>query len=95
MSGGSARCAPSVWRVYWPRPYRCRWELKIPVSIRDYRDVTNVEEYIDMVGQRVVPPEPPPQPLPALLDIPYAESFADAVWQSRTGHPAVRPPGPG
>jgi hypothetical protein len=56
-----------------------RWELKIPVSIRDYRDVTGVEEYIDVVEQLVTPPRLPSQPLSAApLDIPYAVSFTDA-----------------
>lgn len=72
-----------------------QWALKIPPSIRDYRDVTSVEEYIDVVEQLVVPPEPPSQPLSAApLDIPYAVSFADAVWQSRTGFPLFARPDP-
>jgi hypothetical protein len=72
-----------------------RWELRIPVSIRDYRDVTTVEEYIDRVEQLVAPPEPPSQPLSAApLDIPYAVSFADAVWESRTGFPLFARPDP-
>jgi hypothetical protein len=75
-------------------PYK-QWELKIPVSIRDYRDVTSVEEYIDVVEHRAAPPEPPSQPLSAApLDIPYAVSFSDAVWQSRTGHPLFARPDP-
>jgi hypothetical protein len=72
-----------------------QWELKIPVHIREYRGVTSIEEYIDVVEQRVAPPEPPSQPLSAApLDIPYAVSFADAVWQSRTGFPLFARPDP-
>jgi len=72
-----------------------QWELKIPVHIRDYRDVASVEEYIDVVESRVTPPEPPSWPLSAApLDIPYAVSFADAVWQSRTGSPLFARPDP-
>lgn len=72
-----------------------RWELRIPISIRDFRDVTTVEEYIDHVEQLVAPPEPPSQPLSAApLGIPYAVSFADAVWESRTGFPLFARPDP-
>jgi hypothetical protein len=72
-----------------------RWELAIRVSIRDFRDVTSVEEYIDKVEQLVAPPEPPSQPLSAApLDIPCAVSFADAVWESRTGSPLFARPDP-
>lgn len=87
---------PYLWHGFSrPAQDSDRWELKIPVSIRDYRDVTSVEEYIDAVEQRVAPPEPPSQPLAAApLDIPYAASFADAVWQSRTGHPLFARPDP-
>jgi hypothetical protein len=69
------------------------WELQIRDSIRDYRDTTTIEEYIDRVEQLVSPPEAPTQPFTATpLDIPYAVSFADAVWESRTGSPLfVRP----
>ena len=43
----------------------------------------------------MAPPEPPSQPLSAApLDIPYAVSFADAVWQSRTGSPLFARPDP-
>jgi hypothetical protein len=42
-----------------------RWELRIPASIRNFRDVTTVEEYIDRVEQLVAPPGPAPQPLTA------------------------------
>jgi hypothetical protein len=71
------------------------WDLKIPASIRDYRDVTSAEDYIDKVERLVAPPEPPSHPLSAApLDIPYAISFADAVWQSRTGSPLFSRPDP-
>ncbi len=65
---------PYLWHGFSrPAQDSDQWELKIPVSIRDYRDVTSVEEYIDVVEQRVAPPEPPSQPLStAPLDIPYA-----------------------
>lgn len=87
---------PYLWHGFHrPAKDSDQWELKIPVYIRDYRDVTSVEEYIDVVEQRVAPPEPPSQPLSAApLDIPYAVSFADAVWQSRTGHPLFARPDP-
>lgn len=87
---------PYLWHGFSrPAQDSDQWELKIPVSIRDYRDVTSVEEYINAVEQRVAPPEPPSQPLSAApLDIPYAVSFADAVWQSRTGHPLFARPDP-
>ncbi len=72
-----------------------RWELRIPVSIRDFREVTAVEEYIDRVEQLVAPPDPPSQPLSAApLDIPYAVSFVDAVWESRTDFPLFARPDP-
>jgi hypothetical protein len=72
-----------------------QWDLKIPVYIRAYPDVTSIEEYIHVVEQRAAPPEPPSQPLSAApLDIPYAVSFADAVWQSRTGVPLFARPDP-
>jgi hypothetical protein len=72
-----------------------RWELQIPASIRDFRDVTSIENYIDKVEELVEPPEPPSQPLTAApLDIPYAVSFADAVWESRTGFPLFARPDP-
>lgn len=68
-----------------------RWELKIPVSIRDFRDVTTIEEYIDKVEQLVAPPEPPSQPLSGVpLDIPHAVSFADAIWGEPDWLPPVR-----
>ena len=43
----------------------------------------------------MAPPEPPSQPLSAApLDIPYAVSFTDAVWESRTGFPLFARPDP-
>lgn len=76
-----------------PAPGEDPWRVKIPVHIRDFRDVVSIEDYIDRVEQITMPPEPLSQPLSsAPLDIPYAVSFADAVWRSRTGHPLfVRP----
>ena len=87
---------PYLWHGFTrPDPEGERWELRIPVSIRDFRDVTTVEEYIDRVEQLVAPPNPPSQPLSAApLDIPYAVSFADAVWESRTGFPLFARPDP-
>jgi hypothetical protein len=87
---------PYLWHGFHrPAHDSDKWDLKIPVSIRDYRDITSVEEYIDTVEQIVAPPEPPSQPLSAApLHIPYAVSFADAVWQSRTGHPLFARPDP-
>lgn len=87
---------PYLWRGFGrPEPDSERWELTLPVSIRDFRDVTSVEEYIDRMEQLVTPAEPPSQPLSAApLDIPYAVSFADAVWQSRTGFPLFARPDP-
>jgi hypothetical protein len=85
---------PYLWHGFFrPDQTSERWELRLPASIRDFRDVTSVEEYIDKVEQLVEPPEPPSQPLSAApLDIPYAVSFADAVWEGRTGFPLfVRP----
>jgi hypothetical protein len=87
---------PYLWHGFGrPELQSERWELRIPVSIRDFRDVTTVEEYIDRLEQLVAPPEPPSQPLTAAaLDIPYAVSFADAVWESRTGFPLFARPDP-
>ncbi len=78
-----------------PAPDSDEWELWIAPAIRDYRDVTSAEEYIDVAERRAAPPEPPSQPLSAApLDIPFAVSFADAVWQSRTGYPLFARPDP-
>ena len=55
-----------------------QWELKIPVSIRDYRDVTSVEEYIDLVEHLVAPPEPPIGTLIRLRTIRHAIEHGDA-----------------
>jgi hypothetical protein len=87
---------PYLWRGFMrPDLESDRWELRIPVSIRGFRDVRTVEEYIDRVEQLVTPPEPPSQPLSAApLDIPYAVSFTDAVWESRTGFPLFARPDP-
>jgi hypothetical protein len=61
------------------------WNLEIRDSIREYRDVATIEEYIERVEQMVSPPEAPSQPFTATpLDIPYSVNFADAVWESRT-----------
>jgi hypothetical protein len=87
---------PYLWHGF-SRPDREseRWELRIPASIRDFCDVTSVEDYIDRMEQLVTPPGPPPQPLTAApLDIPYAVSFADAVWESRTRFPLFARPDP-
>ena len=87
---------PYLWHGFWrPDPSADQWEVKISASIRDYRDVTTIEEYIDRVQQLVSPPEPPIQPLTAApLDIPYAVGFVDAVWESRTGFPLFARPDP-
>lgn len=87
---------PYLWHGFWrPDPAADQWEVKIRVSIRDYRDVTTIEEYIDRVEQLVSPPEPPAQPLTAApLDIPFAIGYADAVWESRTGFPLFARPDP-
>ncbi len=72
-----------------------RWEVRIPVRIREFRDVTTIEEYIDRVEQLAAPAESPAQPLTAApLNIPYAVSFIDAVWESRTGYPLFARPDP-
>lgn len=87
---------PHLWRWFGrPDLESEQWVLTIPVSIRDFRDVTTVEEYIDKVEQLIAPPGPPPQPLSAApLDIPYAVSFVDAVWESRTSFPLFARPDP-
>ena len=76
-----------------PVPDRDPWKLEIRDSIRDFRDVTTIEEYIDRVEQMASPPGAPSQPFTAApLDIAYAVSFVDAVWESRTRSPLfVRP----
>lgn len=87
---------PYLWHGFHrPAQDSDEWDVRIPVSVRDYRDVTSAEEYIDTTERLVAPPEPPSQPLSAApLDIPYAVSFADAVWQSRTGFPLFARPDP-
>lgn len=87
---------PYLWRGFMrPDLGSDRWEMEIPVSIRGFRDVRTVEEYIDRVEQLVAPPDPPSQPLSAApLDIPYAVGFTDAVWESRTGFPLFTRPDP-
>jgi hypothetical protein len=87
---------PYLWNGFHrPAEDSEQWELKIPVHIRAYRGITSIEDYIDLVEQRVAPPEPLSQPLSAApLDIPYAVSFADAVWQSRTGASLFARPDP-
>jgi hypothetical protein len=87
---------PYLWRGFnRPDEESERWQLEIAASIRNFREVTTVEEYVDRVEQLVAPPEPPSQPLSAApLDIPYAVSFADAVWESRTGFPLFARPDP-
>jgi hypothetical protein len=87
---------PYLWHGFHrPAVDSDEWDIKIPVSIRDYREVTSAEEYIDTTERLAAPPEPPSQPLSAApLDIPYAVSFADAVWQSRTGFPLFARPDP-
>jgi hypothetical protein len=50
---------PYLWHGFRkPDPAADQWELKIRASVRDYRDVTTIEEYIDRVEQLVSPPEP-------------------------------------
>ena len=45
---------PYLWHGFWrPDPSADQWEVKISASIRDYRDVTTIEEYIDRVEQLV------------------------------------------
>jgi hypothetical protein len=71
------------------------WELRVPASIRDFRTVTSVEDYVERVEQLIAPTELPPQPLSAApLDIPYAVSFVDAVWENKTGYPLFARPEP-
>lgn len=87
---------PHLWQQF-SRPDKAgeHWELELRPSIRDYRDVTSIADYIDRVEQLVSPPEPPAQPLTASpLDIPYAVSFIDAVWESRTRFPLFARPDP-
>ena len=87
---------PYLWHGFMrPDPESERWQLRVPVSIRDFRAVTTIEEYIDKVEQLVAPPEMPSQPLSAApLDIPYAVGFSDAVWENRTGFPLFARPDP-
>jgi hypothetical protein len=87
---------PYLWRrIAMPDLSSDPWEMKVPVSIRDFRDVATVEEYIDIVEHLAAPPEMPPQPMTAApLDIPFAVSFVDAVWESRTGSPLFARPDP-
>jgi hypothetical protein len=87
---------PYLWHgIHRPAQDSDEWDIKIPVLVRDYRDVTSVEQYIDTTERLAAPPEPPSQPMSAApLDIPYAVSFADAVWQSRTGFPLFARPDP-
>lgn len=95
--GDIAEHEPYLWHAFTrPDPAESeRWKLRIPVSIREFRDVTAIEEYIDTMARLVAPPEAPTQPLSAApLDIPYAVSFADAVWESRTRFPLFARPDP-
>lgn len=79
-----------------PDPDSERWEVRIPARIREFRDVTTIEDYIDTVERLATPAGPPAQPLTAApLNIPYAVSFIDAVWESRTDYPLFARPDPG
>jgi hypothetical protein len=87
---------PYLWhRFMRPHPDDDSWELRVPVLIREFREVTSVQEYIETVERLAEPSAPPAQPLSAApLDIPYAVGFADAVWESRTGFPLFARPDP-
>jgi hypothetical protein len=68
------------------------WELRVPVWIREFREVTSIEEYVETVERLAEPSTPPAQPLSAApLDIPYAIGFADAEATAPTSlSPACR-----
>jgi len=62
------------------------WTVRVPAALREYRDVTTIDEYLDRVVELVAPNEPPSVPHSfAALDIPYAAGYLDAAWKSRTG----------
>ncbi len=71
--------------VHQPKPFG-PWTIQVPAVLRDYREVTTVEDYIDRVSELVAPPPPPSVPLSiGALDLPYAAGYLDAVWMTRTG----------
>jgi hypothetical protein len=62
------------------------WTIQVPAILRDYRDVTTIEDYIDKVTELVAPSPPPSVALSiGALDLPYAVGYLDAVWMTRTG----------
>lgn len=88
---------PYLWHGFHrPAQDSDQWELKIPASIRDYRDVTSVAEYIDVVERRVAPPEPPSQqPLSATPGHPLRGELRRRRVAEPYRLPVLRPPGSG
>jgi hypothetical protein len=71
--------------VHQPQPGVEQWTVRVPASLRRYRGVDSVEDYLDRVTELVAMPETPSVPFSAgPLDIPYAVGYLDAVWKSRT-----------
>jgi hypothetical protein len=87
---------PYLWRGITPPDFQPdTWEITIPVSIRDFRETATIEDYIDTTEHLATPSEPAVQPMTAgPLDIAYAVSFTDAVWQNRTRSPLFARPDP-
>lgn len=71
--------------VHQPQQGVEQWTVRVPASLRRYRGVDSVEDYLDRVTELVAMPETPSVPFSAgPLDIPNAVGYLDAVWESRT-----------
>jgi hypothetical protein len=62
------------------------WEVRVPNSIRAYRDVMTVDDYLDRICAEIAPPvQTLSRSTDSELTIPMAISFLDAIWTARTG----------
>jgi hypothetical protein len=60
------------------------WTIRVPASLREYRDVATIDDYLDEVCKSVMPGEPSVPMSSEPVDLPTAVGYLDAVWMSRT-----------
>jgi hypothetical protein len=79
---------PFLWSaISQPDPARPDWTLRVPAMLREYREVSVIDDYLDRLLELVAPAGTlvPAAGSPAALDIPNAVGYLDAVWKNRTG----------
>jgi hypothetical protein len=76
---------PPLYSAVYQRTAEDDWTIRVPAALREYRDVTTIDDYLDQVCTSVMPGEPPGPVSSEPADLPTAVGYLDAVWMSRTG----------